>query len=117
MRKSKIRTFLAMIIFAVLCTTTAMEVKASDEGGLTISGLKKDGTEEVIAGYSSSEDGWNAAMERAANPEYLNKNGYDYIVVDLMGDWTAVDGQFTKDFDNGPGFNWDAVYIPNEISF
>ena len=112
MRKNKLRTFLAAMLFAVLFTTASMEAEASAGGGLKISGLKKDGTEEVIGGYSSSETGWNEAMSRAKDSSYLKKNGYEYIVVDLLGDWKANDSQFTEDLWNGPGFNWDTLYIP-----
>ena len=111
MRKNVIRTILAMMLFAVLFTTATIEAKAAN-GGLTVSGLKKDGTEVLIESYDSFEEGWNKAMEYASDSSYLKKNSYAYISVDLMGDWNAVDGQFTGDFFNGKGFNWDAIYIP-----
>ena len=114
MKKKILSTIFTMMLFAVLFTTATVEAKASAGGGLTVSGLKKDGTTEQIGDYDSSEDGWNEAMDLADDSSYLKKNGYEYIVVDLKGDWKAVDGQFTEDFFNGAGFDWDAIYIPEK---
>ena len=104
MKKKILSTIFTMVLFAVLLTTATIEAKAAD-GGLTVSGLKKDGTEVFIESYDSFEEGWNKAMEYASDSSYLKKNSYAYISVDLMGDWNAVDGQFTGDFFNGKGFN------------
>lgn len=43
-----------------------------------------------------------------------NRKGYKYIVVDLLDNWNAKGGEFTSDYFNGPGFNWDALYIPDD---
>ena len=80
---------------------------------LTVSGQKKDekGTLVEIAKYKVFDDGWNAAMELAIDMDYLRTNDYERIVVDLLCDWNATDGEFTDDFLNGKGFNWDAIYF------
>ena len=53
--------------------------------------------------FSSFEDGWNHAMETA-------KTGKE-VYVTLLTDWIATDGQFTDDFINGAGFDYDAIYF------
>ena len=58
MKKKILSTIFTMVLFAVLFTTATVEAKASAGGGLTVSGLKKDGTTELIGDYDSSEDGW-----------------------------------------------------------
>ena len=91
-------------------STFAAESKAVDV--LTISGQKKeDGQLVEIAKHQVFDDGWNEAMTLAIDMEYLNTNGYERIVVDLLCDWNATDGEFTDDFWNGKGFNWDAIYF------
>ena len=99
----------------MLCVSVfAADAPASDVV-LRISATKKDGSTVVVKDYTSFEDGWNAAMELAANPKELNKNEYARVIVDLYSDWNAVKGEFTDDFFNGKGFNWDAIYIPENV--
>lgn len=80
---------------------------------LRIAGLKSDGNLEHIKDHKNREDGWNQAMDLADNKKEMSKKDYLYIVVDLYDDWVAKDGEFTGDFINGAGFNWDAIYIPD----
>ena len=107
---------LAVCLMAtMLCVAVfAADAPASDVV-LRISATKKDGSTVVVKDYTSFEDGWNAAMELAANPKELNKNEYARVIVDLYSDWNAVKGEFTKDFFNGVGFEWDAIYIPENV--
>ena len=71
--------------------------------------LLADGTVVSTVYHRFFEYGWNLAIEAALTGEY------DRVVVDLYGDWNAVDGEFTDDFNNGAGFNWDAIYIPQDV--
>ena len=109
------------IIFAVclIATMLGVSVFAADAPTsgivLRISTTKKDGSTVVINEYTSFEDGWNAAMALASNPKELNTNEYGRIIVDFYSDWNAVDGEFTSDFFNGAGFDWDAIYIPQNV--
>ena len=48
--------------------------------------------------------------------EAVLTNKYDRVVVDLYADWTADGGEFTDDFFNGAGFDWDAIYFPENVS-
>ena len=53
------------------------------------------------------EDGWNFAMEQA--------NDEKEVYVTLLADWIAEDGQFTDDFFNGAGFDYDTIYFANNV--
>ena len=103
----------------LLIPMLGMTALAADEPAegvvLRVSALKKDDTTVVLQDYTVFEDGWNAAMELAVNRKEMNSNGYVRVVVDLFADWNAVDGQFTADFFNGKGFNWDAIYFPSNV--
>ena len=110
------KKIIALLLTAcLLALTLGVTVLAEDVPAvLRVSAEKKDGSTVVIKDYTVFEDGWNAAMELAVNSKELNKNGYARVIVDLYADWNAVDGQFTAEFFNGKGFNWDAIYVqPN----
>ena len=81
---------------------------AEEDAAISVTKLYKDGTKETTY-YRFFEYGWNLAIEAALT------NNYDRIIVDLYGDWNAVDGEFTDDFNNGAGFDWDAIYIPANV--
>ena len=103
-------------LLASLLSVTAFAADAPAEGVvLRVSALKRDDTTVVIQDYRAFEDGWNAAMELAVNSKALNANDYARVIVDIYADWNANDdGEFTEDFFNGKGFNWDAIYFqPN----
>ena len=107
---------MAVCMMASLLCVTAFAADASTEDiVLRVSALKKDDTTVVIKDYTVFEDGWNAAMELAINSKELNANDYVRVIVDIYADWNAnEDGEFTEDFFNGKGFNWDAIYFqPN----
>ena len=78
---------------------------------LRITAIKGDDT-VLVGDHTNFEDGWNAAMDIAGDVSEMKKNNYDRIVVDFYASWTATDGDFTDDFWNGPGFDWDTIYIP-----
>ena len=108
------KIFAWLMITALLLSALCITAFAADGAVLRVSAEKKDGTTVVIKDYTVFEDGWNAAMELASNSKEMNKNGYARVIVDLYTDWNAVDGQFTAEFFNGKGFNWDAIYFqPN----
>ena len=81
---------------------------AEEDAAISVTKLYKDGTKETTY-YRFFEYGWNLAIEAAKT------NTYERVIVDLYGDWNAVDGQFTDDFFNGAGFDWDAIYIPANV--
>ena len=57
--------------------------------------------------FSVFDDGWNFAMETA-------KTGKE-VTVTLLKDWIAEDGQFTDEFINGAGFDYDAIYFADDV--
>ena len=99
------------LIVTVFCISAFADDSVPETDVLTISGQKPDGTLVKIESYKVFDDGWNAAMELATDIKYLNTNEYDRIVVDLLCDWNASDGEFTDELWNGKGFNWDAIYF------
>ena len=112
------KKFLAILMaICMLASTLCIPAFAANEPAagtvLRVSALKKDGTTKFIKDYTVFDDGWNDAMELAGDRDEMDDNNYDRIVVDLCADWNAVEGQFTDDFWNGPGFDWDAIYIPD----
>ena len=71
---------------------------------------KADGTLGTVDYYKKLEYGWTDAMTRAQSLK-----GKERVVVDLYADWTAVEGQFTDNFNNDVGFDWDAIHIPQNV--
>ena len=78
------------------------------EALISVTKLNKDGTKETTY-HRFFEYGWNFAIEAAMT------NRYDRIIVDLLADWNALDGEFTDNFYNGVGFDWDAIYVPENV--
>ena len=98
------------LLASVLCITALAADAPTDDVVLRVSALKKDDSIVVVQDYTVFEDGWNAAMELASNSKEMNTNDYARVVVDIYADWNAnKDGEFTEDFFNGKGFNWDAI--------
>ena len=71
---------------------------------------KADGTLGTLDYYKKLEYGWTDAMTRAQSLK-----GQDRIFVNLYTDWIAVDGQFTDNFSNYTGFDWDAIHVPQSV--
>ena len=113
---------MAICMMATLICVPAFAAESADELPTPAAGtvlrataLLKDGkTIEFIGDYNNFEDGWNAAMDIAGDTKKMKNNNYDRVVVDLLANWTATDGEFTDDFWNGPGFDWDTIYIPDD---
>ena len=102
------------VLLTVLCINAFATTTTNEDVVLRVSALKRDDTTVVLNDYTVFEDGWNKAMELAINSKELNDNDYARVIVDIYADWNAVEGQFTEDFFNGKGFNWDAIYFqPN----
>ena len=64
--------------------------------------------DSAVKEFNVFEDGWNHAMETA-------KKGKE-VYVTLLADWTAEDGQFTDDFMNGAGFDYDTIYFAGDVT-
>ncbi len=110
MKKVILLTIIICLMVSVFCITAmAAETKGADV--LVVSGQDNEGKLEKIASYDDFEAGWNYAMGLAIDEEYLNNENYTRIVVDLLADWKAINGEFSDDIINGKGFNWDAIYF------
>ncbi len=95
------------LMASALCVTTF----AADEPVMTVSGLTKDGPVK-IKDYTSFEAGWNFAMDKAKDSNYLDNNDYVRIVVDLLTDWEAnAKGEFGDS--DGVGFRQSTIYVPD----
>ena len=117
MKKILIWALTVCLLIPMLGMTALAAAEPAEGVVLRVSALKKDDTTVVLQDYTVFEDGWNAAMELAVNRKEMNSNGYVRVVVDLFADWNAVDGQFTADFFNGKGFNWDAICFQPGVKF
>ena len=81
----------------------------------SITALAAESTSVMKVQYGSEtkefgvfDDGWNFAMEEA--------NDGKEVYVTLLKDWTADDGQFTDDWINGAGFDYDAIYFADDVN-
>ena len=96
-------------IFAIIMTLCMLV------GAFSISAFAAESTSVIKVQYDSEtktfdvfDDGWNFAMEQA--------NDGKEVYVTLLKDWTADDGQFTDDWSNGPGFDYDTIYFADDVN-
>lgn len=96
-------------IFAIIMTICLLT------SALCITAFAAESTSVIKVQYGSEtktfenfEDGWNFAMEQA--------NGGKVVYATLLTDWIAEDGQFTDDFINGAGFDYDAIYFADDVT-
>ena len=105
------KIFAVLMTICLLAGALSITAFAADEPVMTVSGLTKDGPVK-IGDYTSFEAGWNFAMEKAIDNEYLENNDYDRIVVDLLTDWNAnAEGEFGDS--DGVGFRQSTIYVPD----
>ena len=98
------------LMASALCVTT-FAAESTDDFVITVSAEKEDGTVVKLEDYTSFEAGWNFAMEKAKDNNYLDNNDYVRIVVDLLTDWKAdADGVFGDS--DGEGFECSTICIP-----
>ena len=102
--KKLFAVLLALCIMAGALCITAFAEDGADV--IRVSGLKRDGELIAIASYPNHAEGWEAAIDLAKDSQYMTDGSYDRIVVDLLADWTAVEGEFCN---SGDGFSYDAI--------
>ena len=111
--------FLTICLMAGMLCTTAFA--AGDSEGGTVLGIRmqeKDGDILSFGEYSyfdSFDDGWNEAIGLALDEEFMEKNEYERVVVDIYADLTADDGWFTDDYLQGEGFSKHTIYVPEDV--
>ena len=98
------------LISFVLCLcmifTMAAVSFAADETVMIVSYKTMKGT--FSDEYSVFHTGWTDAIKKSTD------GNYKQVTVTLQKDWlSAWDGQFTPDFRNKEGFNWDAINFPS----
>ena len=98
------------IISLALCLcmifTMAVVSFAADETVMIVSYKTMKG--EFADEYSVFHTGWTDAIKKSMDGNYKD------VTVTLQKDWlSAWDGQFTPDFRNKEGFNWDAINFPS----
>ena len=100
------------LLAGALCVTAIAADETATGVVMTVSALKKEDGEVVkLEDYTSFEAGWNFAMKKAKDNEYLDTNEYDRIVVDLLTDWNAnKKGEFGDS--DGVGFRQSTIYVP-----
>lgn len=109
------KKIIAIIMTVCLMTGMLCIAAFATDDVLRVSGQKQDGTVVEIKSFSAFDDGWDYAMEYAADHNWLNDNDYSRVVVDLLTDWNAVDGKFTDDFWGGDkGFKWKTIRVYEE---
>ena len=98
------------LMASALCVTT-FAAESTDGFVITVSAEKEDGTVVKLEDYTSFEAGWNFAMKKAKDSNYLDNNDYVRIVVDLHANWKAnAKGEFGDS--DGEGFECSTICIP-----
>ena len=96
------------LISFVLCLcmifTLAVVSFAANETVMVVSYDSFKGS--FVEEYSVFHEGWTAAIQKSMDGNYKN------VTVTLKKDWLSEDGQFTPDFRNKDGFDYDAINFP-----
>ena len=93
---------ISMLVFTLVLMVTLCAAAFAAEPVIKV---QYDSEEKT---FDNFEDGWNFAMEQA--------NDEKVVYVTLLTDWIAEDRQFTDDFFNGPGFDYDTIYFANDVN-
>ena len=93
------------ILLTVCLMASALCITVSAEGSSSVMRVQYG---EEVKEFDIFDDGWNFAMEQA-------EEGKE-VIVTLLKDWKADDGQFTDDFFNGAGFDWAAIYFAADVN-
>lgn len=96
----------------LLASALGVTAFADDPQVIRVSGLKRGGNNELetIGSFSSFEDGWSEAVKTAEDSDKMNEGNYERIVVDLLADWKATNGEFGS----GTGFSSNAICFPGK---
>ena len=93
------------IIMTICLLTSALCVTAFAAESTSVIKVQYDSETKT---FDVFDDGWNFAMEQAIDGKE--------IYVTLLKDWSAEDGQFTDDWSNGAGFDYDAIYFADDVT-
>ena len=109
--KKLLAILMTICLMASARSMLAVPAAADDSGDIvmTVSGITEDGSIVSTERYTSFADGWNQAAKLAKNRTWMDESGLVYIVVDLLGDWTADD---KGEFGSGDGFKENTICVP-----
>ena len=93
------------IIMTICLLTSALCITAFAAESTSVIKVQYDSETKT---FDVFDDGWNFAMETAKDEKE--------VYVTLLKDWKAEDGQFTDDFSNGAGFDYDAIYFADDVT-
>lgn len=109
-----------LILILSLCTILALGVPAfaeettaevNEETVVLNVTYKQDG-KDYSDDWTVFHKGWTDAIKKSMKPDL-----YSDVTVTLLADWLSDNGgQFTPDFWNDDGFNWDAIEFPEGCS-
>ena len=106
------------LLASILCVSaSAFTISTGDV--IRVYGLKWDDTSDTLNGYTRFDEGWEAAVDWAEDHDFMDDNGYDRIMVELLADWNANDdGEFGDSWrvasDWGDGFQYSTIFVPSD---
>lgn len=104
---------LTVCLIASMFCITASALTISSDDVIRVYGLKKNRTTVFLDGSKSFADGWEKAVDYAEDLDFMDTNGYERIVVELLADWNAnADGEFGDS--SGDGFQYSTIYVPSD---
>lgn len=112
--KKIIAFIMILCVFGTALCIGASALTISTDDVIRIYGLKKGSSSIVLDGSKSFEEGWEKAVDYARDHDYMDENGYERIVVDLLADWNANEkGEFGSS--SGDGFQYSTIYVPSDV--
>lgn len=115
MKKLFVLILTLCLMATVFCVTSFAADEPAADTVLRVNGIKENGDIAKVEDYKVFDDGWNAAMDLATSRSKMREKGFIRVEVVLYKDWIADNGEFTDEWDNGPGFNWDAIYFKDDV--
>ena len=95
--KKILAIIMVVCMMAGVLYVPALAAEPASDVVIRVSALTKDGKVMAIesSDYKNFADGWEAAVLLAINPDLMDQNHYERIVVDFYADWKAdKEGKF-----------------------
>ena len=111
--KKILAIIMVVCMMAGVLYVPALAAEPASDVVIRVSALTKDGTVIAIenSDYKTFVEGWEAAVLLATNPDLMDQNHYERIVVDFYADWKAdKEGKFgDSDLE---GIQYDTILVP-----
>ncbi len=104
------------LMVSVFCVSAFAADEPSADTVIRVSGLKEDGSlyYPENCDYKNFADGWEAAVDYAANEDWMDDHDVFRVVVDFYADWNANSiGEFGKS--SWTGFQYSTIYVPSNV--